>query len=63
MHHAQHHTHAVPKLVPTLRQRAGQTDGAPKEKNDGEQVIPEYHLDYCFPGDEEGQKLTTLVAV
>ena len=34
-----------------------------KKKDDGEQVIPEYHMDYCFPGDEEGQKLTTLVVV
>ena len=25
--------------------------------------IPEYHLDYCFPGDEMGQRLTILVAV
>ena len=25
--------------------------------------IPKYHLDYCFPGDETGQRLTILVAV
>ena len=25
--------------------------------------IPEYHLDYCFPGDEDGNKLTMMVAI
>ena len=25
--------------------------------------VPEYHVDYCFPGDELGYKLTILVAV
>ena len=34
-----------------------------KKRDDGEQTIPEYHMDYCFPGDEDGQKLTTLVVV
>ena len=28
-----------------------------------EQGIPEYHVDYCFPGDEDGQKLTVLAVV
>ncbi len=32
-------------------------------KNDGEQSVAEYHLDYCFSGDEHGQKLTVLVMV
>ena len=34
-----------------------------KKKDTNEQDIPEYHLDYCFPGDEEGEKLTILVVV
>ena len=29
----------------------------------GEEGVPEYHLDYCFPGDEEGQKLVVLAVV
>ena len=28
-----------------------------------EQGIPEYHLDYCFPGDEGDHRLTVLVTV
>ena len=28
-----------------------------------EESLPEYHMDYCFPGDEGGQKLTILVVV
>ena len=28
-----------------------------------EESLPENHMDYCFPGDEGGQKLTTLVVV
>ena len=28
-----------------------------------EQGVPEYHLDYCFPGDEKGEKLTILIIV
>ena len=28
-----------------------------------EPSVPEYHLDYCFPGDEDGQRLTVLVVV
>ena len=34
-----------------------------KKKDTNEQDIPEYHLDYCFPGDEEGEKLTILVVI
>ena len=26
-----------------------------------EQGVPEYHMDYCFPGNEEGRRLTILV--
>ena len=34
-----------------------------KQKNDGEQNISEYHMDYCFPGDENGQKLIILLII
>ena len=34
-----------------------------KKTNDDEQVIPEYHVDYCFPGDDNGQRLAILVIV
>ena len=34
-----------------------------RRKGEDEQGIPEYHLDYCFPGDEDGQRLTVLVVV
>jgi hypothetical protein len=34
-----------------------------KGDKEAEPGLPEYHLDYCFPGDEEGQKLTVLVMV
>ena len=27
----------------------------------GERKLPEYHFDYCFPGDEMGYKWTVLV--
>jgi hypothetical protein len=30
---------------------------------DDEQGVPEYHVDYCFPGDETGQRMTILVVV
>ena len=34
------------------------------KKQDEEQTgIPEYHLDYCFPGDEHGERLTVLVVI
>ena len=32
-------------------------------RKDCGQGVAEYHLDYCFPGDENGQKLTILVVV
>jgi hypothetical protein len=34
-----------------------------RRKETEEPCMPEYHLDYCFPGDEDGQKLTVLVAI
>ena len=35
-----------------------------RRKDDWEpRGIPEYHLDYCFPGDEFDQRLTILVAI
>ena len=34
-----------------------------KKKEAESEGVPEYHLDYCFPGDEDGNKLTTLVAI
>ena len=34
-----------------------------RRKDLEEASIPEYHLDYCFPGDEDGNKLTVLVVV
>jgi hypothetical protein len=35
-----------------------------KKQGDEDEVgIPEYHLDYCFPGDSEGERLTVLVVV
>jgi hypothetical protein len=34
-----------------------------REKTSDEQTLPEYRLDYAFPGDEEGNKLKTLVIV
>ena len=46
-----------------VRGRGKEMDHKKKEKGDSEMEIPEYHLDYCFPGDEEGEKLTILVAV
>ena len=30
---------------------------------DEQDGVSEYHLDYCFPGDEHGNKLTVLVAI
>ena len=32
-----------------------------RKKDLEEASVPEYHLDYCFPGDEDGNKLTVLV--
>ena len=34
-----------------------------RQLEDHVEEIPEYHLDYCFPGDKLGQRLTILVAV
>jgi hypothetical protein len=34
-----------------------------KQGDEEEAGIPEYHLDYCFPGDSEGERLTVLVVV
>ena len=34
-----------------------------KKSDDNQQGIPEYHMDYCFPGDEFGERLTVLVVI
>ena len=34
-----------------------------RKKESEEPSVPEYHIDYCFPVDEDGQKLTLLVVV
>ena len=34
-----------------------------RRPGDGEDGVPEYHVDCCFPGDEEGQKLVVLAIV
>ena len=34
-----------------------------KRREVEESTVPEYHLDYCFPGDEDGNKLTVLAVV
>ena len=35
-----------------------------RKKDDEDQAgIPEYTMDYCFPGDEHGERLTVLVVV
>ena len=34
-----------------------------RKPDEGVKGIPEYHLDYCFPGDEFGHKLAILVAL
>ena len=34
-----------------------------KRKDEDETGIPEYHMDYCFPGDAEGERLTVLVII
>ena len=31
-----------------------------KDNSDKERKLPEYHFDYCFPGDEFGYRLTIL---
>jgi hypothetical protein len=34
-----------------------------KRGDQGEQGVPEYHMDYCFPGDEFDHRLAVLVVV
>ena len=34
-----------------------------RKNEEAENGIPEYHLDYCFPGDEDGERLTVLDGV
>ena len=34
-----------------------------KKGEDEQQGLPEYHMDYCFPGDEFGERLTVLVVI
>jgi hypothetical protein len=45
-----------------VRGRGRERDHTKKgeEVNNG---IPEYHMDYCFPGDEHGERLTVLVII
>jgi hypothetical protein len=44
------------------RGRGREMDHKKKWENE-EPTVPEYHMDYCFPGDEDGQKLTILVVI
>ena len=34
-----------------------------RRRDASEHCMPEYHMDYCFPGDEDGQRLTILTIV
>ena len=34
-----------------------------KKGDEEQQGIPEYHMDYCFPGDEFNERLTVLVVI
>ena len=34
-----------------------------KKRDTEAHSVPEYHMDYCFPGDEDGQRLTILVII
>ncbi len=34
-----------------------------RDKNNNELAIPQYRVDYCFPGDENAQRLAILVVV
>ena len=34
-----------------------------KKGEEATKGIPEYHMDYCFPGDEHGERLTVLVII
>ena len=45
-----------------VRGRGKEMDHKRKAQRD-EPSVPEYHMDYCFPGDEDGQRLTVLVVV
>jgi hypothetical protein len=47
-----------------VRGRGRERDHAKKKKKeDEERGLPEYHLDYCFPGDETDDRLTVLVVI
>jgi hypothetical protein len=41
----------------------GKERGHRKKGDEGQQGIPEYHMDFCFPGDEHGERLTVLVII
>ena len=45
-----------------VRGRGREMDHQRKSEED-QGGVPEYHMDYCFPGDEEGQKLVVLAVV
>ena len=45
-----------------IRGRGRERDHRRKGEQE-QQGIPEYHMDYCFPGDEFNQRLTVLVAI
>ena len=45
-----------------VRGRGREMDHRRRHAQD-EEGVSEYHLDYCFPGDEEGQKLVVLAIV
>ena len=46
-----------------VRGRGKEMDHKRKKKEDDELNVSEYHMDYCFPGDEDGQRLTILVVI
>ena len=46
-----------------VRGRGREMDHRKVKKDGDEAEIPEYHVDYCFPGDLEGERLTVLVVV
>jgi hypothetical protein len=45
-----------------VRGRGREMDHKKRQDNE-EPTVPEYHMDYCFPGDEGGQKMMILVVV
>ena len=45
-----------------VRGRGKEMEHKRKDEED-ETGIPEYHMDYCFPGDAEGERLTVLVII